>query len=103
MATLAAVARETPNWGGPTVTPPVLRDRPDLDMTVTDAEPIAALQASLAVGHALRRMACEYVRRAREDGRTWPDIAVALGLDSGAGDGRHGSRNVTSSQNHGHA
>ena len=82
---ILSTVRET---GGPTVTRPVIRDRPDLDMTVTDAEPIAALQASVAVGHALRRMACEYVRRAREDGHTWPDVAAALGLDGSAADGR---------------
>ncbi len=82
---ILSTVRET---GGPAMTRPVFRDRPDLDVTVTDAEPIAALQASVAVSHALRRMACEYVRRAREDGHSWPDVAAALGLDGSAGDGR---------------
>ena len=62
------------------MTRPVFRDRPELDMTLTDAEPIAALHAVAAVGHALRRITCDYVRRAREDGHSWPDIGAALGL-----------------------
>ena len=74
--------------GGQPVTRPVFRDRPDLDATFTDAEPTAALQASAAVGHALRRIISEYVRQSREDGHSWPDIGAALGLTQAAGDGR---------------
>jgi hypothetical protein len=83
-----AILRTVRETGGQTVTRPVFRDRPELDMTVTDAEPIAALYAAAAVGHALRRITCEYVRRAREDGHSWPHIGAALGLAPAAGDGR---------------
>jgi len=70
------------------MTRPVFRDRPDLDMTVTGAEPIAALQASVAIGHALCRITSDYVRQAREDGHSWPDIGAALGLAHAAEHGR---------------
>ena len=80
---ILSTVRET---GGQTVTRPVFRDRPDLDMTLTEPEPIAGLQASAVVGHALRRITCEYVRRAREDGHSWPEIGAALGLDRASGD-----------------
>jgi hypothetical protein len=73
--------------GGQTVTGPVFRDRPDLDMTLTEPEPVAGLQATAVVGHALRRITCEYVRRAREDGHSWPDIGAALGLEPSLEDG----------------
>ena len=73
-----STVRET---GWPTVTRPVFRDRPDLDMAVTDAEPMAALRATTAIGHALRPITCEHARRAREDGHSWQDIGAALGLE----------------------
>jgi hypothetical protein len=82
---ILGTVRET---GGRTVTRPVFRDHPGLDMTLTDAEAIAALQASAAIAHALRRITCEYVRRAREDGHSWTDVGTALGLDHAAGDSR---------------
>ena len=82
---ILSMVRET---GGQTASRPVFRDRPDLDMTVTEPEPIAALHAAAAIGHALRRIACEYARRAREDGLSWPDIGAALGLALAAGGGR---------------
>jgi hypothetical protein len=50
---ILGTVRET---GGRTVTRPVFRDRLDLDMTLTDAEAIAALQASAAIAHALRNL-----------------------------------------------
>jgi hypothetical protein len=80
---ILSTVRET---GGQTVTRPVFRDRPDLDMTLTEPEPIAGLQASAVVGHALRRITCEYVRRAREDGHSWPEIGAARGLDRASRD-----------------
>jgi hypothetical protein len=82
---ILATVRET---GGAAVTRPVFRGRPGLDAAFADAESMAALRASVAVGHALRRMTCEYVRRAREDGHSWPEVATALGLDHTAEDGR---------------
>lgn len=81
---IIGTVRET---GGHEVTRPLFRDRPDLDMTVTDAEPMAALRATAAVGHALRRITCEHARRAREDGQSWQDIGVALGFERSPVDG----------------
>jgi hypothetical protein len=83
-----AVLSTVRDTGGQTVTRPVFRNRPGLDMTVSEPEPIAALQAAVAVGHALRRITCGYVRQAREDGHSWPDIGAALGLEGPAGGGR---------------
>jgi hypothetical protein len=80
---ILSTVRET---GGQTVTRPVFRDRPGLGMPLTEPEPMAALQASAVVGHALRQITCEYVRRAREDGHSWPGIGAALGLDRASGD-----------------
>lgn len=63
--------------GGTTVTRPMFRGRPDLGSTVTDVEPIAALQAATSLNHAARRLAVEYVRQAREANDSWHDIGVA--------------------------
>src|ERR1017187_2258210 len=66
--------------GGKTVTGPVFRGRPDLDSTVTDVEPLAGLRAATSLKHAVRRLAVEYVRQAREADDSWHDIGVALGF-----------------------
>ena len=69
------------------MTRPVFRNRPDLDLAVTDAEPMAALRAATAIGQALRLISYEHVRQAREDGRSWREIGAALGLERHRGDG----------------
>ena len=95
-ARLADIARQqvrhailsiVPKIGGDLVTRPCFRDRPDLGMTVTDAEPMAALRATAAIGQALRPIAHEHARRAREDGHSWQDIGIALGLERTREDG----------------
>ena len=71
------MVRET---GGRNVSRPVFRDRPDLDMTVTDAETVAGMKAADRLTRAARALSLGYVRQAREDGRTWHEIGDALGL-----------------------
>ena len=71
--------------GGRTVTRPVFRDRPDLDMTTTDAEPMAGIRAVRQIEHSARALTREYARQAREVGRTWHEIGAALGLSASAG------------------
>ena len=59
---------------------PVFRSSPDLDMTITDAEPMAGLRAAVSLMRAARSFGLDYVRQAREDGSTWHEIGEALGL-----------------------
>jgi hypothetical protein len=82
-----AILSIVPKLGGHLLTRPWFRDRPDRGMTVSDAEPMAALQACAAIGQALRPITHEYVRRAREYGHSWPDIGIALGLQQTGGNG----------------
>lgn len=71
--------------GGHIVTQPMFRDRPDLDMTTSDAEPMAGVRAARHLEHAALALARGYVRQAREDGRTWHEIGAALDLGVSAG------------------
>jgi hypothetical protein len=57
----------------------VFRDRPDLNLKVTGAEPMAGLRAATALKMATRRLLLDYVRDAREDGYSWRDVGVGLG------------------------
>ena len=68
--------------GGRVVDRPVFRGGPDRDMTTTEAEPMAGLQAACHLEHAARSVARDCIRNAREDGRSWQEIGVALGLDT---------------------
>jgi hypothetical protein len=72
-----SIVRES---GGQTVARPVFRDRPDLDMTVTENESLGGLQAAVQLKHAAMRLTLEYARQAREDGHSWQEIGVALGF-----------------------
>jgi hypothetical protein len=81
---ILSTVRET---GGHSVTRPAFSNRPDLDLAVSDAEPMAALRITAAIGQALRRISSEHVRRAREDGHCWRDIGAALGLEHARDDG----------------
>lgn len=47
-------------------------------------EPLTGLHASRQVELAARHAAHDYVRRAREEGRSWHEIGQALGLEPGA-------------------
>jgi hypothetical protein len=70
--------------GGCIIARPVFRDRPDLDMTVAEPEPLPGMQMARHVEHAAHRLAGDYVRQAREDGHTWPEIGAALNLAADA-------------------
>jgi len=70
--------------GGCTVTRPTFRDRPDLGMTTSDAEPMAGFLAVRDLERAAREFTRGYVRQAREDGHTWHEIGAALDLGPSA-------------------
>jgi hypothetical protein len=75
--TVLGMVRE---MGGRVVARPVFRSASDLDMTITDAEPIVGLHAAVSLMRAARSFGLEYVRKAREDGSTWHEIGEALEL-----------------------
>jgi hypothetical protein len=66
----------------------VFRDRPDLDLTIMDADAMTGLECAAKLTSAVRRLVLDYTRQAREDGHSWQEIGVALGskavADSGA-------------------
>jgi hypothetical protein len=66
--------------GGQVVHRSMFRDRPDLNLRVPGAEPMAGLRAATALKMATRELLLDYVRDAREDGYTWRDIGVGLGF-----------------------
>jgi hypothetical protein len=65
--------------GGQVVHRSVFGDRPDLNLRVTGAEPMAGLRAATALKMATRRLLLDYIRYAREDDYSWQDIGVGLG------------------------
>lgn len=73
------IVRET---GGQVTTRPMFRARPELDVTVTDADPMAGLRAAAMIRFAVRRLSLEYTRQAREDGHSWQEIGITLGLEN---------------------
>jgi hypothetical protein len=61
--------------------------RTDTDsVTVRDVTRADGMIAALALDHAARSAGREYARMAREDGMTWAEIGMLLGLDVGTGD-----------------
>jgi hypothetical protein len=78
------IARES---GGQIVHRPVFRDRPDLNLKLTAAEPMAGLRAATVLKWATRQLLLDYVRYAREDGHPWRDIGVGLGYSDDPGSG----------------
>jgi hypothetical protein len=58
-------------------TRPVFRGKPALDMTIAQAEPMTGIAAARHLEHAARGLTREYIRCAREDGRTWDQIGMA--------------------------
>jgi len=52
--------------------------------SIRDVEPLAGLAAARQLELAARRTARDYLRAAREAGRTWHQIGTALGLASDA-------------------
>ena len=68
--------------GGQIVDRPVFPDRPDLLLKITGTNAMAGLQATVALKHAARKLSLDYVRYAREDGHSWQDIGIALGVSA---------------------
>jgi hypothetical protein len=66
--------------GGTTVTRSIFRSRPEVDMTVRDASPVAGLRAARRLQLAAEGLTRGYIQQAREDGHTWHEIGTALGL-----------------------
>lgn len=66
--------------GGQIEARPVFRDEPALGLGAADAEPLSGLAAAAQLKFALRRLTAEYARLAREEGRSWREIGVSLGL-----------------------
>jgi hypothetical protein len=69
--------------GGEVTDRPLFRDEPHV-RTIREPEPLAGIRAAVAFEREHRRRCLEYIRYAREDGLTWAQIAVALGLDAEA-------------------
>jgi hypothetical protein len=66
--------------GGLPVARPVFRDRPDLDLTIMDADAMTGLECAARLTAAIRHLILDYARQAREDGHSWQEIGVALGF-----------------------
>jgi hypothetical protein len=76
--------------GAEPITQPALADSRG---TVLDVEPLAGLAASRQLELAARSHANDYIRAAREAGRSWHDIGAALGLAPG-GDAQQAGENM---------
>lgn len=66
---------------GQMTTRPMFGNRPELDLTITDADPMVALRAATAFKFATRRLTMDYARQGRENGHDWQEIGTALGFD----------------------
>ena len=66
--------------GGRIAARPIFRDKPDLDLTVADADSMSGLEAATKLASAVRRLILDYARQAREDGHSWQEVGVALGI-----------------------
>jgi hypothetical protein len=66
--------------GAQIITRPMFRDS---DLTTTDVEPLPGMRAARDLELGARHAAHGYIRQAREAGRTWHDIGLALGLVPG--------------------
>lgn len=66
--------------GGRIVCRPVFRSRSDLDMSITDAEPMGGLRAAVSLMRVAKSFSLDYVRQAREEGFSWQAIGEAVEL-----------------------
>lgn len=58
---------------------PVIRSEPHGPAT-PEPEPLAAIEAAADLGRAATRAVSDHTRTAREDGRSWKEIGVAMGF-----------------------
>lgn len=66
----------------------------DLAATVADGDPLAGLGALARLRTETERTEAVLVRRARNDGATWLQIADALGVSKQAAHKKHGGRRL---------
>ena len=66
--------------GGRPLARPVFGGQPEHDLTVHEADAISGLEAATKLTSAVRRLILDYARHAREDGRSWREIGLAIGL-----------------------
>ena len=59
---------------------PTFGDEPAPGPGAADGGPLSGLAAATQLKYAVRRLIAEYARLAREEGRSWRDIGIALGL-----------------------
>src|SRR5438552_18299776 len=78
--------------GGRTVARPVFRDRPDLDLTVPDADSMIGLEAAAKLKFAARQLTFACGRQAREDGPSSQEVGYGVGFRAVADSGVSGAR-----------
>ncbi|MCX5207111.1 hypothetical protein OG897_37615 [Streptomyces sp. NBC_00237] len=61
-------------------------------------DPVAGLSATVEVRREMERLEAVLVRRARTQGRTWADIAAALGISKQAVHKKYGGRGLFRNQ-----
>ncbi|WP_030666990.1 hypothetical protein [Streptomyces rimosus] len=61
-------------------------------------DPVAGLSATVEVRREMERLEAVLVRRARTQGRTWADIAAALGISKQAAHKKYGGRRLFRNQ-----
>lgn len=65
-----------------------------LASTTADADALVALTATARMRKETERLEAVLVRRARNNGVTWPEIAAALGVTKQAVHKKHGGRGL---------
>lgn len=85
-AAIRVAARE--GFGAEVVERPI----PGLSTVLQDVEPLAGVRAAVLARDVAARQIREYAEQARGDGRSWDDIATALGVEGGEGSVSRGER-----------
>jgi len=71
----------------------------DLASTASSSDPAEGLRAVVALRELLERLEYLHVRRAREQGWSWQDVAAVLGVSRQAVHQKHGGRLPTTRSN----
>jgi hypothetical protein len=70
------------------------RQLTELALATGDKDPLTALTATARLRKESERLEAVLVRRARNNGVTWPEIATALGVSKQAVHKKHGGRRL---------
>ncbi|NED99309.1 helix-turn-helix domain-containing protein [Phytoactinopolyspora halotolerans] len=70
----------------------------DLVVTTADEDPLVGLAAVARIGAEMERAEAVLVRRARNKGATWSEIADVLGVSKQAVHKKHGGRRILGGQ-----